>query len=342
MRARIAVAGNINADITYETPRLPLPGETLLADRLTLGPGGKASNASVALARLGAAPCLLGSVGEDALGTLVLDALARAGVDTAHVLRRSQQATGVASVFVTPTGENAIVTHLGANLDVAPGELRGAHGPGAPFGPHGCAALLLTLGLPRAVLLELAAAARAAGALLVLDTTPLREHTLPPGLTAVDVLSSNRVEAEQLLGHALDPSDDEAVLGACAELRALGTRAVVLKLGDAGAAWASAAGCGRVAAPAIEVVDPTGAGDAFMAALTLSLVEGVALGEAVEHACLLGALSATGRGAQGGWTTLEDVRRFAAAVADSAGAAGTAGVGGCAGVAGSARAGGGR
>ena len=303
---RIAVAGNINADLSYRVSRLPRPGETLLADGLLLGAGGKAGNASVALARLGALPLLIGSVGDDALGALVLSALGREGVLTECVVCSSELGTGVASVFVPSDGENAIVTHLGASLAMRVEELPQL---------SGCGALLMTLGLPQAVLSKLASVARELGVALVVDATPLRGDPLPGELVAADLLSANRVEAEQLIGHAIDIDDETAAVGACAELRALGAKAAVLKLGVAGAVWADGDRQGRVRAPEVRAVDPTGAGDAFMAGLTLRFTEGASLPSAVEFGCLLGALSATGRGAQGGWSTLADVRRFADAVA---------------------------
>jgi len=302
---RIAVAGNINADLSYLVSRLPHPGETLLADGMTVGLGGKASNASVALARLGAAPLLIGSVGADELGVLALSELEREGVATDSIVRRSGSGTGVASVLVAAHGENAIVTHLGANMEMQIGELPSL---------DGCRALLLTLGLAPAVSSALAAEARAHGVKLVVDATPLRGQPPPLEILAADVLSANRVEAEQLLGHAIGSDDETSIMSACAELRALGAQAVVLKLGERGAAWAQADGHGRVAAPAIQAVDPTGAGDAFMAGLTLRLVQGCPLPVAVNFACLLGALSASGLGAQGGWSTSADVERFAAMV----------------------------
>jgi hypothetical protein len=76
----IAVLGSVNADIVYDVSRLPLAGETLVAAGLALGAGGKASNASVALARLGAKPRLIGCIGDDALGDGAIAALRRAGV----------------------------------------------------------------------------------------------------------------------------------------------------------------------------------------------------------------------------------------------------------------------
>jgi len=301
--ARIAVAGNINADLTCRLGRLPSPGETLLADGLELGLGGKGANAAVALARLRAEPLLIGSVGEDPFGSLVLDALRREGVATEHVVLQNDALTGVASVFVAPSGENAIVTHLGANMHIS---ARRA----AALEP--CDALLMTLGLPHDLLLELAAQARAAGTLIVLDATPLRGNPPPAPLLAVDVLSANRVEAEALTGRAIQSATRAEALRCCSELCALGATAAVLKLGAEGAVWVQGSRSGVTASPVVDAVDTTGAGDAFMAGLTLRLVQGETLPEAVEFACRLGALSTTGHGAQGGWATLADVQRFLA------------------------------
>jgi ribokinase len=196
----IAVAGNVNADLSYDVERLPQPGETLLAQGLRVGPGGKAANGAVAIARLGATARVVSSVGDDPLGRLALDALLAAGVDTAWIVRRPGETTGVATVFVAPVGqENAIVTHLGANLLMTAQEVPAL---------HGCDTLLMTLGLPRPALLACVAAARRAGAAVIVDATPLRELPLPEELTAVDLLSANRGEAAALAGLTAVESDD--------------------------------------------------------------------------------------------------------------------------------------
>jgi ribokinase len=284
--AVIAVAGNVNADVSYDVDRLPHPGETLPASALRVGPGGKAANASVALAHLGADAQTISCIGDDALGAIALEALQAAGVDTRWVARRTGLSTGTATVLVAPPGEeNAIITFLGANLAMRADEVPDL---------SGCAALLLTLGLPEPVLLACVAAARAAGALIVVDTTPLRVPALPADLTAVDVLSANRVEAEQLTG-ASDP--EQQVAG----LHALGARAVALKLGPAGALCSDGTRLTAVEAPPVQAVDPTGAGDAFMAGLTLRLVAGDDLETATAFACRVGAHATTAKGAQGAW-----------------------------------------
>jgi len=295
----VAVAGNINGDIVYSLDRLPHLGETLLARGLTVGPGGKASNESVALARLGATPRLVGSVGDDAIGTMVLERLCAAGVDTAHVVRQPGGTTGIATVLVDNKAENAIVTNLGANMSMQPGDLPSF---------DGCDALLLTLGLPGPVLLAACRAARVARMLVVVDTTPLSSRVLPPALASADVLSANAVETAQLTG--LEPADDAGITECCRRLHALGGARVVLKLGKDGAATYDGDVFGRVSSPQVDAVDPTGAGDAFMAGLVVRLLEGDKLEDAARFACAVGALATLGRGAQAGWTTLDDVIRL--------------------------------
>jgi ribokinase len=286
----IAVLGSVNADIVYDVSRLPLAGETLVADGVALGAGGKASNASVALARLGATPRLIGCVGDDALGDGALAALRRAGVATDWLQRSSDAPTGLATAIVVPGGENTIVTHLGANLQLRPADVGAL---------DGCAGLLVTLGLAEETVRAGIARARDAGIRVLVDTTPLRRVPLHAEVTAVDLLSANRVEAELVTG--LPVRDRSGAREAVAALHALGAEAVVLKLGAEGALWSDGARAGHVPAIPTEVVDPTGAGDAFMAALAHAWLDGATLAEATAAACALAARVVATHGAQGDW-----------------------------------------
>jgi ribokinase len=286
----IAVLGSVNADIVYDVSRLPHAGETLVADGVALGAGGKASNAAVALARLGATPRLIGCIGDDALGDGALAALHRAGVATGSLQRSSSAPTGLATAIVVGGGENTIVTHLGANLFLRPSDI----------GPlDGCAGLLATLGLAEETVRAGIARARQAGIPVLVDTTPLRRVPLHREVTAVDLLSANRVEAELVTGQPV--RDHTGARDAVAALHALGAEAVVLKLGADGALWSNGVRSGHVPAVPTEVVDPTGAGDAFMAALAHAWLDGAALDEATRAACALAARVVATHGAQGDW-----------------------------------------
>ena len=179
---------------------------------------------------------------------------------------------------------------------------------------EGCDGLLMTLGLPTPVLLAAVAGARAVGATVIVDATPLRALPLPRALTSVDLLSANRVECAALTGSSVDSLAEPANI--CAPMHALGARNVVIKLGDAGAVGSDGTDAGWTPAPEVDAIDPTGAGDAFMGALAVRWLSGSSLAAATAFACAVGALASTALGAQGGWSTLEDVERFLAARSD--------------------------
>ena len=111
----IVVAGSLNADLVVGVPRFPLPGETLTGTGFAQFPGGKGANQAYAAARLGGAVRLAGQVGQDDLGTWLLDHLASARVDVSAVGRDTSVSTGLAIITVDATGQNSIVLVPGAN-----------------------------------------------------------------------------------------------------------------------------------------------------------------------------------------------------------------------------------
>ena len=115
----ILVAGSLNMDEVVTVSRLPMFGETLLgAGSLKLVPGGKGANQAVAMARLGAPVAMAGRVGADLFGMQLLDALKADQIDTGLITIDQQEATGVAFIFLTPEGDNAIIVASGANMRV--------------------------------------------------------------------------------------------------------------------------------------------------------------------------------------------------------------------------------
>ena len=106
----ILVVGSLNMDQVVRIPRVPALGETLLgAGSLKLVPGGKGANQAVAMARLGASVMMAGRIGTDSFGEQLLKALQNDGIDTSLVVVDQQEASGVAFIFLTPDGDNAIV-----------------------------------------------------------------------------------------------------------------------------------------------------------------------------------------------------------------------------------------
>lgn len=287
-QGRVVVVGSLNADLVLGVDRIPRPGETALATSVTERCGGKGANQAVAAARAGALVRMVGCVGPDPAGARLLAALAAEGVDGSGV-RVADTATGLAVVTVERTGENAITVAAGANQDCTPETVRAGLA-----GLTGADVVVAQAEIPDDAVREAAVAARACGALFVLNLAPYRALEMQlsgPG----DVLVVNQHEAQALardLGVAAEPQ---------ALRTAVGAAGVVVTLGAEGADLATGAGVRRVpASPVQRVVDTTGAGDAFVGALAAAIASGRSLEEAVRWGGAAGALAVGSAGAQGG------------------------------------------
>ncbi len=284
--AVIGVVGSIIMDLAVLTPRLPRRGENILAHRLQIGPGGKGANAAVAIARLGAQPVLVGRVGDDDFGRRELAALRAEGVDTEAVGVDPEMQTGVALIMVDDEGENTILVVIGANDRLAPEHVEQGL---APYWDR-LDALLVNFEVPEATVAAAIRAARARGLPVVVDAGPPRPYG-PAVWGEATVISPNALEAATLVGHPVE--DDAQAETAARELLAAGPQAVVLKRGAAGALLATADGIEYIPSFRVDVVDTTGAGDAFSGALVVAMAEGRPLTEAVRFANAAGALAVT-------------------------------------------------
>ena len=272
---RACVVGSTNVDLVLAVPVLPRPGETLLSHGSRRGAGGKGANQAVALARLGADVRFVSAVGDDEPGTWSLGELAAEGVDLSGVMVLPGIATGLAVVVVDGAGENLIVVAAGANSHVTP-----------PPSYAGLDVVLLSLEIPLETVITAAEGARAAGVPVVLNAAPAL--ALPgPLLRALDVIVLNEHELD-FLG-----------LGAAA-LRADGPDAVVVTRGAAGCLVVDADGTRTVAAIPSDVVDTTGAGDCFAAALACGVGRRWSLDRSVRLAVTAAGMSVRAPGARGG------------------------------------------
>ena len=112
--SRIAVIGSCNVDLTVEADRRPGAGETVMGRRLIISPGGKGANQAVAAARVGADVWMIGCVGDDANGQMMMDTLKREGIHTDYVKVIPGVTTGTAHITLAE-GDNSIIVVKGAN-----------------------------------------------------------------------------------------------------------------------------------------------------------------------------------------------------------------------------------
>lgn len=282
----IVVFGSINVDLVARVARLPRAGETLAGETFAAHPGGKGANQALAARRAGSAVALAGAVGEDLFAATALARLEEAGVDLSRV-RRAPAPTGVALIHVDANGENCITVVPGANAEANPASVDDAAlGAGTT--------VVLQLEVPLPAVLALAQRARARGARVILNAAPSR--ALPAALlAALDVLVVNEIEAAGIAAAAGWPVLPEAFAAATFRRYRCAT---VVTLGAQGALAAVHGALLRAAAPSIEVVDTTGAGDAFTGALASTLDRGLPWPRALASAVAAGSLACAAAGAQ--------------------------------------------
>lgn len=273
----ITVIGSINLDLVASGAKLPAPGETVVGATLARHPGGKGANQALAATRLGANVRMIGRVGADPFADEALSLLRAEGVDLSAVAVDPAVPTGAALIAVSPQGENQIVVASGANLALRPDHLTG---PVA-------GTLILQLEIPLDTLEAALAQATGFVAINLAPAAPLPDSVF----ARADLIIVNELEAA-FYGDQLHKAAGLVAL-------TLGARGAALYRGREQLAEATP--------PKVTVVDTTGAGDTFVAALTLALVEGRSHAEALDFACAASALAVTKPGAQPALPTRTEV-----------------------------------
>jgi ribokinase len=294
----ITVIGSINLDLIATVERLPLPGETVPGDGFRTAPGGKGANQALAAARAGAAVRMIGAVGGDAFAAEATALLAEGGVDLSAV-RKSSEPTGVALILVGADGENVIAVVPGANNEVGRDAVAGA---GIVRSEH----VVLQHEVPLDTVEAALDAARAAGAVSLLNTAPFRREAAPL-LAKADYLIANETEFDLYARElALGGGDRLARMRSFAESSG---RTVVVTLGGDGVVAVTPQAVLQVEALKIAPVDTVGAGDTFCGYLAAGLHAGLPLEEALGRAAAAGSLACLKPGAQPAIPLAGDVNR---------------------------------
>jgi sugar/nucleoside kinase (ribokinase family) len=274
----LAVIGNINVDLlAWPVSELPPPGTERAIERIDLRVGGAAGITGAALARLGADPIVAGCVGDDTLGAAVIDELGRYGLDTQHIWRVEGSATGISIAFEAPSRDRSFLISLASLAAFEPSMV-----PQEVFG----ATFVLLCGyfdLPsmrRGATADVLRRVKAAGGMTLFDPgwdhdgwSEATREEIRSFLPLVDVFLPNDLEAGYLSGDP-DPTSGGRALSALS-----GGWTVVKRGPDGCVATAPDLTVYRATAPAVEVIDTTGAGDAFNA----GLMDGLAAGKPWEE-----------------------------------------------------------
>lgn len=297
----IVVVGSVNVDVVVRVATLPRPGETVLAAGSRTMPGGKGGNQAMASARLGRRVAMVGRCGTDQAADLLRMTLLGEGIDVTEFRSLPDATTGQALVLVDDAAENSIVVIPGANAALTAEDVQAAS--------YLVAAAPVVVAQLEVPLAAVEAAADACRGTFVLNAAPAFE--VPASLLGkVDVLVVNQTEFSLVVGGDPDVPADRFATELCARSGMPG-RIVVTRGGLGARVWDDSK-LTDVPAPAVQVVDTTGAGDTFVGALADALSRGESLVEASRWAVAAASLSTTSLGATSAMPTWQAVRTLLA------------------------------
>jgi len=289
-RPRIAVVGSANIDLTTFADRFPKPGETIFGQQFHLGFGGKGANQAVAARLCGADVSMVARVGSDLFGPATIENFRKLGIDSTYVRQVEGLSSGVAPIFVEPNGQNRIFVVKGANDAIKPVDVDDA---ADLLKSADC--IVLQFEIPVETVYYTIQFARRHGIRCILNPAPAQAVDMQ-ALEGLDYFVPNESEAEAITGMPVKTLENAT---SCAQkLVDGGIRRVIITLGEKGSLLASREGTEHIAPFAVQSVDSTGAGDAFIGSFAVFLGEGVSEREAVLRANLYAALSTTGVGTQ--------------------------------------------
>ncbi len=286
--------------------RLPGRGSLELVDRMGLFAGGCAVNTAIALARLGLPVAVIGKVGIDPLGDFLVKALADQNVDTKAIKQDADAGTSATMVMVDPDGERRFVHYIGANACLTADDVElSMIDQAAILHIGGCFVMPGLDGEPTLALLR---HARQADVTTFLDTAwDAQDRWLDligPYLPYIDYMVPSLSEARAITGR-----DEPAEIAY--SLIEMGVGMVAIKMGADGCLVMGADGLPHhFPAYEVDVVDATGAGDAFAAGFIAGVYLDWPIDETAGLANAAGALCVTAMGAQGGLGSLEETLSF--------------------------------
>ena len=292
-KAVVAVVGSAMMDLTAYAQTLPEPGQTLVGELFTTGFGGKGANQAVIAAHCGAEVHFIGKLGRDLFGDSIAANFSALGINS-HFVERTDTPTGIAHIWVDGNGENRIIIIPGANH-----EIESTKAVAAINGIDNLSVVIAQCEIKQEVTLAVFSAAKTRGCITILNPAPYQELSQEL-LELCDWIIPNETEFRELHGQL--PSSDEI-------LRTFrpGKNSVVT-LGSLGAALINADGSIiRTSAPTVDVIDTTGAGDAFVGTFAYALASRMSSADALALGIKTASLSVTKKGAQSSYPNQAEI-----------------------------------
>jgi ribokinase len=295
--SKCAVVGSINMDIILKAKRIPHVGENVTGTDYEYAFGGKGANQATALARLGASVRMIGKVGSDDNGKLLINNLKNEGIDTTGISTEGTQ-TGLAAILLDADGRNRIIVYEGANAEIIPDEAADSIGNDIDL-------LMIQFETNEDSVIKCVNRAIENNIITVIDCGPAKDFNLEQ-MKGATILSPNESETEALTG--IYPKDENAIRSASQILKIRSeAKYIVLKLGDRGCSLYDGEKLRFFPPYKTEVVDTTAAGDCFTAAMALHYVQTGDIEDACRMGNKAGAYAVSKMGAQSSMPSYEDL-----------------------------------
>ncbi|MBB6463112.1 ribokinase [Flammeovirga kamogawensis] len=299
MNKNITVVGSSNTDMVVKTTRLPQPGETILGGTFNQYQGGKGANQAVAAAKLNGNVTFIAKVGKDSLGVEAIKSYQEVGINTNQILKAENEATGVALITVDDNAENSIVVSSGANALLSVEDITQQE---KIFTTS--AITLVQLETPIVTVQKVVELAKNHNNTVVLNPAPAQQLS-DAILKNVDIITPNETETQLLTG--VEINDITSMEKASEIFHNKGINTVVITLGKQGAYLSNSEYNEIIPAPIVKAIDTTAAGDVFNGALTVALVEGENIKQAIQFASKAASIAVTRNGAQNSAPTLDEL-----------------------------------
>lgn len=297
----ITVVGSLNMDMSVTTLAIPAIGQTVLGKEFMTTCGGKGANQAVAAARLGGHVSMIGCVGGDRYGEMLLDSLKSNQVDTSAVRVLDGKATGVSFITVKD-GDNSIIVVPGANSFLTEKMVEKSR-----VLIEKSEVLLVQLEIPFCSVERAVEIAKSNHVKVIFNPAPARKLD-SEFLSKIDVLTPNELECGILAGMVVN--DVESAKKAVTHLTTEGVPQVVVTMGPEGVVYNKGSAVVHQCVPKVQVADTTAAGDSFSGALALALADGKNIDDAVLYANAVGTLTVMKKGAQISLPFQKDVDRY--------------------------------
>ncbi len=301
-RDGVLVIGSANMDLVVSTGRFPQPGETIFGKKFEMFPGGKGSNQAVCCAKLGAKTYFIGKMGNDDFQKKLSLNMKNERVDIEHIFIDADESTGAALITVDGKGENEIVVISGSNMKLSPENIEEKRELFSKV-----KVVIAQLEIPLNTVLKAAEISKENDSVFILNPAPAKE--LPEELiSTIDFLTPNETELELLSG--IKVSDEKSIEKAAEKLLEKGVKNIIVTMGDKGAYLINKNERKIFPANKVDIVDSTGAGDAFNGAFAFALSNGEGIDKAIELAISVASFSVTKMGAQSSMPGLEEIKFY--------------------------------